>query len=103
MNPSLASSLSSNDSFKGQATSGDGGQADEGGAGSLLTKEANTLDALFGALYTVSKEKYTENYKMSIANIILDWIQLMTFVISGESPCSTNQVVSSVRIDINNI
>lgn len=78
------SGISSNDSFRSRATDDAGGSADDSGASSLLTKEANSLDALFGALYTIAKEKYTQDYKISITNVFLDWVQLMNFVITCE-------------------
>ncbi|CAG9466689.1 unnamed protein product [Pedinophyceae sp. YPF-701] len=43
-------------------------------------------EAVFGVLFTLSKEKYNTSWKFALADVFLNWIQLMLLVLSGVFP-----------------
>ncbi|CAG9461054.1 unnamed protein product [Pedinophyceae sp. YPF-701] len=43
-------------------------------------------EAVFGVLFTLSKEKYNTSWKFALLDIILNWVQLLLLVLSGVFP-----------------
>eukprot|EP00898_Chlorokybus_atmophyticus_P005871 jgi/Chlat1/6285/Chrsp44S05780 len=65
-------------------------QGDQATVKDLLKKDSSIQDAVFGVLYTLSKEKYAQSRKFAIAAIILDFVQMVVFMIGAPFPWHFN-------------
>eukprot|EP00898_Chlorokybus_atmophyticus_P008160 jgi/Chlat1/8345/Chrsp8S00675 len=61
-------------------------QGENDGVKDLLKKDSSVQDAVFGVLYTLSKEKYARSKKFALIAIVLDYFQMLVFMVGQPFP-----------------
>ncbi|GAB4816718.1 hypothetical protein N2152v2_003764 [Parachlorella kessleri] len=77
------------------AGTGEGGEQaageEEGDASAeLLTQQGSIQEAVFGVLYTLSKERLNEGWRFVVFAMVLDYLQLAVFFIGNNFPWNYN-------------
>ncbi|GAB4816720.1 hypothetical protein N2152v2_003766 [Parachlorella kessleri] len=97
------------DSEGGGSTGGDHDQGSGGGerqhgqeegfsSTELLTQQGSLQEAVFGVLYTLSKERLTEGWRFVVSAMILDYLQLAVFFIGNNFPWNFNFYAWPIKV-----